>query len=75
MAKRLEEAWKAWCEGGGYLLRDGSSLNFVLSSIHRTRAGGIMLVCANQETDNPNDNTPTDDVTDMLAVAVEAIKT
>ena len=34
-----------------------------------------MLVCANQETDDPSDNTPTDDVTDMLAVAVEAIKT
>jgi uridine phosphorylase len=75
VAKRLEERWKAWCEGGAICSEMEAASIFVLSSIHRTRAGGIMLVCANQETDDPNDNTPTNDVTDMLAVAVEAIKT
>ena len=75
MAKRLEERWTAWCAGGAICSEMEAASIFVLSSIYRKRAGGIMLVCSNQETDDPSDNTPTEDITNMLAVAIEAIKT
>ncbi len=44
MAGHLEERWNAWVAGGAMCSEMESSALFILSSIYRKRAGGVMLV-------------------------------
>jgi uridine phosphorylase len=44
MASHLEERWNAWVAGGALCSEMESSALFILSSIYRKRAGGVMLV-------------------------------
>lgn len=44
MAKQLEERWNAWVAGGAICSEMESSAIFVLSSLYRKRAGGVMLM-------------------------------
>jgi uridine phosphorylase len=46
LADRLHERWKAWVEGGAICSEMESSAIFILSSIHRKRAGGVMMMVA-----------------------------
>lgn len=41
---RLKSRWKAWVAGGAICSEMEASSIFILSSIHRTRAGGVMLM-------------------------------
>jgi uridine phosphorylase len=47
--KRLLERWKAWTMGGAICSEMEAAILFIISSIHRTRAGGAMLMAAMAE--------------------------
>lgn len=75
VADRLLQRWKAWTMGGAICSEMESSTIFVLSSIYRKRAGGIMLIMGNQEADDPEvRKTYTEDLHDLLETATEALK-
>lgn len=74
VSDRLIQRWKAWKMGGAICSEMEAATLFVLGNIYRVRTGGIMLVAANQESENPNAGS-VEDLTDLLAVSVEALKT
>jgi uridine phosphorylase len=49
LADHLKERWNAWIAGGAICSEMESSVLFILSSIHRKRAGGAMLVVNESE--------------------------
>jgi uridine phosphorylase len=53
IADRLQERWKAWVDGGAICSEMESAAIFILSSIHRKRAGGVMMMMATGK-DLPN---------------------
>ncbi len=77
VAKQLHENWKAWVMGGAICSEMEASVIFILASIHRKRAGGVMLMAA--DVNNPN-ATPEDfdmtrfDVNRAILTAVEGLK-
>lgn len=73
VADHLIERWKAWRMGGAICSEMEASTIFVVSSYLRKRAGGVMLIAANQESSDPNPTIVTD-LTDMLETTMEALK-
>ncbi|MEM5774350.1 MAG: nucleoside phosphorylase [Anaerolineaceae bacterium] len=71
VANHLLDRWKAWKMGGTICSEMEAATLYVVSSYLRRRAGGIMLIMANQESD---DRTVVYDLTDLLNVATEALK-
>jgi uridine phosphorylase len=51
-----------------------ASALFVLASIYRKRAGGIMLIAANQESDDPNAGVVRD-LGPLIETSIQAMKT
>jgi uridine phosphorylase len=49
VADRLQERWDAWVKGGAICSEMESSAIFILASIHRKRAGGVMMMVASGE--------------------------
>lgn len=49
MAEHLEDRWKAWVQGGAICSEMEAAAIFILSSIHRVRAGGVMMMVATGE--------------------------
>ena len=47
IAARLLERWEAWKAGGAIASEMESAVIFILASIHRKRAGGVMLLIGN----------------------------
>ena len=75
VADRLQQRWKAWKMGGAICSEMEASTIFVLSSIYRKRAGGIMLVAANQESPDPNlRHLEKEDLDPLIKTAIEAVK-
>ena len=70
---QLLNRWEAWKQGGAICSEMEAAAIFVLSSIYRKRAGGIMLIAANQESDEP-DLEPVHDVTSLIETSIEAVK-
>jgi uridine phosphorylase len=73
VADRLQQRWKAWKMGGAICSEMEAATLFILGSIYRVRTGGIMLVAANQESNDPNIGV-VEELDDLLAVSVEAVK-
>jgi uridine phosphorylase len=73
VADRLQQRWKAWKMGGAICSEMEAATLFILGSIYRVRTGGIMLVAANQESNDPNVGV-VEELDDLLAVSVEAVK-
>ncbi|MDO9122610.1 MAG: uridine phosphorylase [Anaerolineaceae bacterium] len=77
MSAHLEERWNAWVSGGALCSEMESSAIFVLSSIYRKRAGGVMLVINESEL---AEETGADkhmqefDAESVIKVAVEGIR-
>ncbi|MBA3074793.1 MAG: uridine phosphorylase [Anaerolineae bacterium] len=77
MSAHLEERWNAWVSGGALCSEMESSAIFVLSSIYRKRAGGVMLVINESEL---AEETGADkhmqefDAESVIKVAIEGIK-
>lgn len=70
--KRLLERWKAWVQGGTICSEMEAAVIFVLSSIYRKRAGGIMLIGWNQEGENPEEHVS--DLDPLIRTAIEGVK-
>lgn len=73
VADRLLERWKAWKMGGAICSEMEAATIFIVCSYLRKRAGGIMLIAANQESTDPNIGVVTD-LTDMLETTIKALK-
>jgi len=72
VANRLLERWKAWKMGGAISSEMEAAIILVLGSIYRVRAGGLMLVMANQE--SKTDRTVVYDLDELLRTSMEALK-
>ena len=78
--KRLAERWKAWVAGGAICSEMEASTIFVLSSIYRKRAGGVMLMAGpdmDDESQSPEDRTKAMklfDINRVIRVAIEGFK-
>lgn len=70
--QRLLERWKAWVQGGTICSEMEAAAIFVLSSIYRKRAGGIMLIGWNQEGENPEEHVS--DLDPLIRTAIESVK-
>ncbi len=70
--KRLLERWKAWVQGGTICSEMEAAVIFVLSSIYRKRAGGIMLIGWNQEGENPEEHVS--DLDPLIRTAIASVK-
>jgi len=70
--KHLLERWKAWVQGGTICSEMEAACIFVLSSIYRKRAGGIMLIGWNQEGDHPEEHVS--DLDPLIRTAIESVK-
>jgi uridine phosphorylase len=73
VANYLLDRWKAWRMGGAICSEMEAATIFIVSSYLRKRAGGVMLIAANQESPDPNVGVVTD-LDDMLQTTVEALK-
>jgi uridine phosphorylase len=73
IADRLLQRWKAWKMGGAICSEMEAATLFILGNIYRVRTGGIMLVAANQESNDPNMGV-VEELDDLLAVSIEAVK-
>jgi uridine phosphorylase len=73
VADHLLRRWKAWCMGGAICSEMEASTLFIVSSFLRKRAGGIMLIAANQESPDPQVGVVTK-LDDMLETTMEALK-
>lgn len=73
VSDRLLQRWKAWKMGGAICSEMEAATIFIVSSYLRKRAGGIMLIAANQESSDPNPGVVTE-LDTMLATTIEALK-
>ncbi len=73
VADRLLQRWKAWKMGGAICSEMEAATLFILGNIYRVRTGGIMLVAANQESNDPNVGV-VEELDNLLAVSIEAVK-
>lgn len=71
MASHLEERWKAWEAGGAICSEMEAAAIFILSSIYRKRAGGVMMVIGS---DIDTLLKQKHDKEIMIKAAIEAIK-
>ena len=69
---RLLNRWKAWVQGGAICSEMEAAAIFVLSSIYRKRASGIMLIGWNQEGENPTEHVS--DLSQLIETAIESVK-
>jgi uridine phosphorylase len=79
MADHLEERWNAWVAGGAVCSEMESSALFILSSIYRKRAGGVMLVINESELAELSENDAGKhmvefDADSVIKVAIEGFK-
>ncbi len=49
LADQLQRRWKAWVQGGAICSEMEASTIFVLASLHRVRAGGVMMMVCTGE--------------------------
>ena len=49
VADHLQKRWKAWVDGGAICSEMEAAAIFIISSIHRVRAGGVMMMVATGE--------------------------
>jgi uridine phosphorylase len=75
VASRLLDRWKAWTMGGAICSEMESAVLYILSSIYRKRAGGIMLIMGNQEADDPSvRKNYVEKLDDLINTAIESVK-
>ncbi len=74
VADYLLQRWQAWKQGGAICSEMEAAAIFVVSSVLGKRAGGIMLIAANQESDDPT-IPPTHDLTALIATSIGALRT
>jgi len=77
VADQLLSRWKAWIAGGVLCSEMEAAAIFVVSSVLKKRAGGIMLVVGNQELPPlpPEEHARRTDLGPLIRTAIEAMKT
>jgi uridine phosphorylase len=79
VASRLQERWAAWCAGGAVCSEMEAAAILILASIHRKRAGGVMLLFAapgdtpKTEEDRQKEQ-PVARIENAIGVAIEGVK-
>lgn len=73
---RLNERWKAWVDGGAICSEMEAAAIFILSSIYRTRAGGVMLMGSLNEdgTETPEQKKAMFDIDRAIRVGIEGVR-
>lgn len=76
---RLNRRWKAWIAGGAICSEMEAATIFVLSSIYRKRAGGVMIMASLEEVKNLTEEEIQEmralfDVDRAIRVAIEGVK-
>ena len=80
VSEQLENRWKAWVEGGAVCSEMEAAAIFILSSIYRKRASGVMLMIGSDyDTSNVSEEEAKiihalNDIHRPVRVAVEALK-
>jgi uridine phosphorylase len=79
MANRLEDRWNAWVAGGAICSEMESAAIFIISAIHRKRAGGAMLMINDPELgelslEDQHKHMAEFDADRVIRVAVEGLK-
>jgi uridine phosphorylase len=72
VARWLIDRWEAWKTGGTICAEMESAILFILSSIHRVRAGSILHIAVNQE--GPDPEHVVADHAAAIQTAVEALR-
>jgi uridine phosphorylase len=72
VSSRLLERWKAWQMGGSICSEMEAATIFILSSIYRTRAGGIMMIGMKEESEEKRKASR--DLSVLLETAIEGLK-
>ena len=68
LAGELEDRWAAWVAGGAISSEMEAAAIFIISSIHRVRAGGVMRMWMDGTEDTDPQNT------ELLGTAVDALR-
>lgn len=76
VASRLHERWDAWVAGGAICSEMEAAAIFTVASIHRVRAGGVMLMAGNLEMAKEELEAAVATLTldELLRTAVEALR-
>jgi len=74
VADRLNRRWKAWIDGGAICSEMEASAIFIISAIHRTRAGGVMLMASMEDKEDPEEREALWDIDRAISVAIEGLK-
>jgi len=73
---RLNERWKAWIAGGTVCSEMEAAAIFIISSIHRKRAGGVMVMASLDESadETPEEKKALFNVDRAIRVGIEGMK-
>ncbi|MDO9545320.1 MAG: nucleoside phosphorylase [Pelolinea sp.] len=79
MADHLKNRWKAWVDGGAVCSEMEASALFIISSIHRKRASGVMLMAGSADTQPKTDAEIEEfsklfDINRAISTAIEGLK-
>ena len=74
VADRLNRRWKAWIDGGAICSEMEAAAIFIISAIHRTRAGGVMLMASMEDNEDPEEREALWDIDRAIRVAIEGLK-
>ena len=79
MNRLLLDRWKAWVDGGAICSEMEAAVIFIISSIHRKRAGGVMLMAGSEDTQPQTEAEQAEfarlfDVDRVIRTAVEGLK-
>lgn len=76
VADRLNRRWKAWIDGGAVCSEMEAAAIFIISSIHRKRAGGVMLMASLDDAgeESPEKHAELFNVDRAIRVAIEGLK-
>ncbi len=75
LRRELEDRWSAWVAGGAICSEMEASTIFILASIHRKRAGGVMVMGTPVTPDySPTEEAEHFDPDRAIQVAIEALK-
>jgi uridine phosphorylase len=72
VARWLLDRWEAWKAGGTICAEMESAVLFILSGIHRVRAGSVLHIAINQEGPNPAEVVA--DHSAAIQTAIEALR-